>query len=284
MTTRSKGKEIMTEPEKPSKKKAQELLSEQEARRLEEEFAQEDQSIRDQIEKDAEIARAQAEDHLIQMISVLDRSNEVVNNHLQKYEDAVDTLTIEEKIELISELLKYQKDLAQIKRYQAQQQKLHTKPERKKFYMAVLRTEFIPVWERAQNFIPMESKEEREKFKRPGVQLEQRSSKRIKSTAKSSKSDPIDDDIPSGYGLTGEELKGMIELVHIDKVYVEALQVKRPIIGWYVQDDGRMKSWKIVRVGEHVELYQTFEDMLKGIDKDDLDKLWSLAQEVHVQG
>ncbi|GKE60401.1 hypothetical protein Tco_1510768 [Tanacetum coccineum] len=106
--------------------------------------------------------------------------------------------------------------------------------------------------------------------------------KRIKSAAKFSRSD--DDDIPSGVGLTDEELKGMMELVPIEEVYIEALQVKRLIIGWYVCDDGNLKSWKIVRVGEHMELYQTFEDMVKRIDKEDLDKLWSLAQEVHEKG
>ncbi|GKE70337.1 hypothetical protein Tco_1528409, partial [Tanacetum coccineum] len=48
-TYNSKGKEKMKEPKKPSKKKMQEQLSEQAARRLEQEFAQEDQAVRDQL-------------------------------------------------------------------------------------------------------------------------------------------------------------------------------------------------------------------------------------------
>ncbi|GJS46670.1 hypothetical protein Tco_0596791 [Tanacetum coccineum] len=55
-TLSSKGKEKVTEPEKLSKRRVQELMGKQEARRLEAEFAQEDQAIRDQIGKDAEIA------------------------------------------------------------------------------------------------------------------------------------------------------------------------------------------------------------------------------------
>ncbi|GKA27417.1 hypothetical protein Tco_0713585 [Tanacetum coccineum] len=33
------------------------------------------------------------------------------------------------------------------------------------------------------------------------------------------------------------------------------------------------------RVGNHTEAYQSFNDMLKKFDKDDLDKLWSLVKE-----
>ncbi|GJT58735.1 hypothetical protein Tco_1002268 [Tanacetum coccineum] len=36
---------------------------------------------------------------------------------------------------------------------------------------------------------------------------------------------------------------------------------------------------KIIRVGGHIEAYQTFDDMLKKFDKDDLDKLWNLVKE-----
>ncbi|GKD40668.1 hypothetical protein Tco_1260875, partial [Tanacetum coccineum] len=75
-----------------------------------------------------------------QMIDELDRSNEVINKHMAEYEQAEEDLSLEEKIELITELIKYQKDLAQIKKYQAQQSKLNTKTEKRKIYMAVLRS------------------------------------------------------------------------------------------------------------------------------------------------
>ncbi|GJV12243.1 putative ribonuclease H-like domain-containing protein [Tanacetum coccineum] len=57
-----KGKEIMTEPEKPAKAKVQEQMSLQLARELQEEFVHEDQSIREQIERDAEIVRIHADE------------------------------------------------------------------------------------------------------------------------------------------------------------------------------------------------------------------------------
>ncbi|GJT45641.1 hypothetical protein Tco_0954356 [Tanacetum coccineum] len=39
------------------------------------------------------------------------------------------------------------------------------------------------------------------------------------------------------------------------------------------------KYWKIIRVGNHTEVYHFFDDMLKSFDKDDLVLLWSLVKE-----
>ncbi|GJY71244.1 hypothetical protein Tco_0474947 [Tanacetum coccineum] len=74
-------------------------MSAQLARDLEAKFAQEDQILREQAERDSEIARIYAKKELRIMI-----------------------------------------DLGQIKKYQAQQSKLATKSERRKFYMSVLRS------------------------------------------------------------------------------------------------------------------------------------------------
>ncbi|GJY28623.1 hypothetical protein Tco_0404390 [Tanacetum coccineum] len=152
-----KGKEIMTEPEKPAKAKVQEQMSLQLARELQEEFVHEDQSIREQIERDAEIARIHAEEDLRQMINELDRSNVMINKHMAEYEEAENDLTIEEKTELITELINYQKDFARIKKYQAQQQSI-------------------------QDFVPMDSKKESESLKRSGILLEKVKAKRLKTS------------------------------------------------------------------------------------------------------
>ncbi|GKD67171.1 hypothetical protein Tco_1309279, partial [Tanacetum coccineum] len=63
------------------------------------------------------------------MIDELDRSNEMVNKHMAEYEQAEQDLSLEEKIDLIKVLLNYQKNLAQVKKYQAQQQRLGSKKE-----------------------------------------------------------------------------------------------------------------------------------------------------------
>ncbi|GKF32607.1 hypothetical protein Tco_0102405, partial [Tanacetum coccineum] len=73
-----KGKGIMTEPEKPSKENVLDQISAQLAKELEEEFALEDQRIREQADRDSEIFRIHAQQELDMMIAELDKSNEMV--------------------------------------------------------------------------------------------------------------------------------------------------------------------------------------------------------------
>ncbi|GJR08393.1 putative ribonuclease H-like domain-containing protein [Tanacetum coccineum] len=219
MVTRTKGKEIMTEAEEPLKKSRQERVSEQLARELEERFTQEDQARREQIARDEEIAKIQAEGELKEMIEELDRSNEV--------------------------LLNYQNHIAQVKKYQAQQQRLTTKTERRKFYMEVLKShdrwkakkfkgitfeqieaKFIPVWESIQNFIPMGSTPEGKGVKRPRIHLAQETSKKLKKAKITQEQETKEQK-----GLSEEEVKTMMQIVPVADVNFETLVVKRLIIG-----------------------------------------------------
>nr|GEW77582.1 zinc finger, CCHC-type [Tanacetum cinerariifolium] len=110
------------------------------ARDLKAKFAQEDLIIREQAKRDSEIARIHAEKELEMMIAELDRSNEMVTKYLSEYEQAALGLSHDEKVELINDVLMYQRHLAQIKKYQAQQNKPATKTERRNFYMSMLRS------------------------------------------------------------------------------------------------------------------------------------------------
>nr|GEW58450.1 hypothetical protein [Tanacetum cinerariifolium] len=67
--------------------------------------------------------------------------------------------------------------------------------------------------------------------------------------------------------------------VLVSEFKVEALQVKYPIIDWEIHYEGSRTYWKIIRVGGITEAYQSFEDMLKGFDKEDLAALWNLVKE-----
>ncbi|GJR65934.1 hypothetical protein Tco_0011999 [Tanacetum coccineum] len=226
-------------------------MSVQLARELEE-FAQEDQRIREQAERDSEIARIQVEE-LKMMIDELDRNNEMIAKHMSEYEQAEGDLSLEEKTELITELIKYQRDLAQIKKYQAQQSKLASKTERRKFYTSVLRSnagwkakdfkgmtfeqieeKFIPVWEKMQDFIPMNSKLESERLKRPGIQLDKEGVKKLKTVE-----------------VSGTEEK-----------------------------DNRIRDvYQIFRVGQAPKAYPYFDSMLKEFDKEDVVTLWKLVKD-----
>ncbi|GJW11218.1 ribonuclease H-like domain-containing protein [Tanacetum coccineum] len=89
--------------------------------------------------------------------------------------------------------------------------------------------------------------------------------------------------------LSKEELQKLMMIVPMEEVYVEALQVKYPIIDWEVYIEESRKYWKIIRVGDHTEAYQTFDDMLKKFDRrgqklfepDIDDILWKLQRYMH---
>nr|GEV83010.1 putative ribonuclease H-like domain-containing protein [Tanacetum cinerariifolium] len=220
------------------------------------------------------------------MIKGLDKSNEVLAKHLREYEQAEADLFVGEKIELISELVKYQDHRAKILKYQAQQSKPLSKKDQREFYMSVLRShtgwktkhfrgmtleqikeKFIPVWKQLKDFVPMSSKEESKRVKRQGLKIDQGSEKRVK-TSKSVYEDVYE-----------EELKGMMQLVPLEEVYVEALQGKHPIIDWDIHSEGKREYWKIIRLGGHTTVYQFFVDMLKQLDRKDLHQLWTLVKE-----
>ncbi|GKB60069.1 hypothetical protein Tco_0916255, partial [Tanacetum coccineum] len=84
ISKKDKGKGIMTEPKKPSKEKVLDQMSAQLAKELEEEFALEDQRIREQAERDSEIIMIHAQQELDMMIAELDRSNEMIAKHLKQ--------------------------------------------------------------------------------------------------------------------------------------------------------------------------------------------------------
>nr|GEY19490.1 hypothetical protein [Tanacetum cinerariifolium] len=73
--------------------------------------------------------------------------------------------------------------------------------------------------------------------------------------------------------MSKEDVKNMLEIVSVTEFKVESLQVKYPLIDWDIYFEGSRSYWKIIRVGGITEAYQSFEDMLKGFDREDLDAL-----------
>nr|GFC59629.1 hypothetical protein [Tanacetum cinerariifolium] len=161
ISTKDKGKEKVTETEVPKKKKLQEQIDDQVTREMEEEFARENQRLSEQVKRDYEIARIHAEEELKLIIEGLDRSNEVIAKHLSEYKQAKADLSVREKIELISELVKYQDHRAKILMYQAQQSKPLSKKEQREFYMSVLKSHAR--W-KTKHFRGMTLKQIKEKF------------------------------------------------------------------------------------------------------------------------
>nr|GFD17420.1 hypothetical protein [Tanacetum cinerariifolium] len=79
--------------------------------------------------------------------------------------------------------------------------------------------------------------------------------------------------------VSEEDLKTMMQLVLVKEVYVEALQVKHPIINWEIHTEGQRSYWKIIRLGGSTTSYQFFVDMLKHFNREDLNQLRALVKE-----
>nr|GEV92429.1 synaptobrevin, longin-like domain protein [Tanacetum cinerariifolium] len=134
------GKEKMVESDTPKKKKLHEQIDIHVAREMEEQMMREDQRRNEQIERDAEIARIHAKEELQMMINGLDRNNETVAKYLQEYCQFVAELPIGERIELISDLVKYQDNYGKVLKYQTQQKKPLSRKQQKELYMSVLKS------------------------------------------------------------------------------------------------------------------------------------------------
>nr|GEW81068.1 hypothetical protein [Tanacetum cinerariifolium] len=117
LCARRKGKEKMVESETPKKKKIQEQIDVQTARQLEEEMERDAQRMNEQIVRDAKIERIHAEEELQILIDGLDRNNEAVAKYLQEYHQFAIELPIRRRIELISDLVKYQDNYAKVLKF-----------------------------------------------------------------------------------------------------------------------------------------------------------------------
>nr|GEW70292.1 hypothetical protein [Tanacetum cinerariifolium] len=137
--SRRKGKEVMVESDTPKKQRFQEQIDAQVARELEEQQEREDKRMTEQIARNAEVARIHAEEELQGMIDSLDRTNETIAKYIQEYQEFALELPLERRIELISDLVKYQDNYAKTYKFQSQQRKPQTKKQKKDFYMAVIR-------------------------------------------------------------------------------------------------------------------------------------------------
>nr|GFA13536.1 putative reverse transcriptase domain-containing protein [Tanacetum cinerariifolium] len=241
IVTRRKGKEVMVESDTPKKKKLQEQIDAQVARELEEQQEKENMRLNEQIPRDAEVARIHAEEEL------------------QGMNDSLD-----------NDLVKYQDNYYKVYKFQSQQRRPMTKKQKREYYMAVIKSnlgwrfkdfkgmtfeeieaKFTEVWKQVEDFIPIGLKEETERLKRKGLNLEKEQVKKQKSSEEAPKIETSTEEI------TEEKIKEMMQLVPVKDVYVQALQVKHPIIDWKVHT----------------------EDLLKQLDREDLNQLWALVKE-----
>nr|GEW18221.1 hypothetical protein [Tanacetum cinerariifolium] len=295
---RRKGKEVMVESKTPKKQKVQEQIDAQVAREMEEQLEREDQRRSEQIARDAKIARIHAEEELQIMIDGLDRNNETIAKYLQEYQQFASELPLERRMELICDLVRYQDNYAKVHKFQTQQRKPWSKKQKRDYYMAIIRrnlgwkvkdfmgmsfeeieAKFTTVWKQLEDFIPIGSKEEAERFKRKGIRFKHESTKKLKT------SDKVPEEVKSPDEVSEKKVKEMMQLVPIEEVYVEALQVKHPIIGWkHLDREDLNQLWKLVnetlsnRPPTSDKEMEIWVELSRLYEPDDEDQLWTHTQ------
>nr|GEW33768.1 uncharacterized mitochondrial protein AtMg00810-like [Tanacetum cinerariifolium] len=136
-----------------------------------------------------------------------------------------------------------------------------------------------PIFEREYNkvqtlFKPDKDVDEEPTKKRVAEEtLLQESLKKLKAVEVSCSHSTQDTPTDDHKEMSGEDVKNMLEIVLISEFKFEALQVKYPLIDWEIHSEGSRTYWKIIRVGGITQAYQSFEDMLKDFDREDLDVL-----------
>nr|GEV81222.1 ribonuclease H-like domain-containing protein [Tanacetum cinerariifolium] len=180
------------------------------------------------------------------MIDGLDRSNETVAKYLHEYHHFATELPLESRIELISDLVRYQDSYAKVHKFQTQQRKPWSKKQKRDYYMAVIKSnlgwkvkdfrgmtfeeieaKFTIVWKQLEDFVPMGSKEEAERLKRKGLSLEQESVKKLKTLEKS----------PRKQSLLMKFLKKREDLNQLWALVKESLNNRQPT------SDKEMELW-----------------------------------------
>nr|GEX79531.1 ribonuclease H-like domain-containing protein [Tanacetum cinerariifolium] len=146
-----------------------------------------------------------------------------------------------------------------------QQRKPWSKKQKRDYYMIVIKSnlgwkvkdfrgmtfeeieaKFTIVWKQIKNFISMGSKKEAERFKRKGIRLEQESAMKLKISEEGPEEVKTPDEVPE------EKVKEMMQVVPIEE---------------------------IIRLEGSSANYQFFVDLLKHLDREDLNQLWALVKE-----
>nr|GFD16557.1 hypothetical protein [Tanacetum cinerariifolium] len=96
------------------------------------------------------------------------------------------------------------------------------------------------------------SKEETKRLKRKGLNLENEQVKKQKSAEEAPEIETSTEE------FTKEKMKEMMQLVYTE---------------------GQRSYWQIIRLGGSSACYQFFVDLLKQLDREDLNQLWALVKE-----
>nr|GFA64487.1 hypothetical protein [Tanacetum cinerariifolium] len=128
----------------------------------------------------------------------------------------------------------------------------------------------------------MGSKEETERLKRKGLNLEQEYVKKQKTSEEAPEIEKSTEEIPE------DKMKEMMKLVPVEDIYVQALQFKHPIIDWKVHTEGQredlnqlwdlVKEYLSIRPATSKKEMELWVELKRLYEPDPEDQLWAETQ------
>ncbi|GJR16490.1 hypothetical protein Tco_0799142 [Tanacetum coccineum] len=254
ISLKEKGKSIMVEEPAKMKKKDQISFDEQEAKRLQAEFDEEERLARGGKEANVALTEEWVD------IQAKIEADRLLAERLQAREQ--EELTIEERAKLFQQLLEKRRKHFAAKR----------RPPTKAQQRSIMVNTFVDF---RTELVEESSKKAKAKIaqegssKRIGAELEQEVHKKQK----------MDDDQETA------KLKSLMEVnPDEEEVVIDAIPLAAnppSIVDWKIYKEGNTSSYQITRADGSSKKYLVFSQLLKSFDREDLETLWRLVKAKH---
>ncbi|GJU37229.1 hypothetical protein Tco_1185583 [Tanacetum coccineum] len=274
---KGKGKMIEPEPVKKMSKKDQLRSDEEEAKRLQAEFDEEERLAREKDE--ANVALTEEWDDIQAKIE----ADHELAQRLQAEEQ--EELSVEEKAKLFQQLLEQRRKHFAAKSAEEKRNKPPTQAQQRKIMCTYLKNMegkklkdlknksfdsiqkmFDRAFKRVNTFVDFRTDLVEGSSKRAGEELEQESTKKQK----------VDEDKDTA------ELQSLMEVIPDEEevaIDVVPLAIKSPsIVGWKIHKEGKKSYYQIMRADGKSQMYRIFSHMLKSFSREDLEDLYKLVK------
>ncbi|GJW41232.1 hypothetical protein Tco_0067077 [Tanacetum coccineum] len=244
---------MVEEPMKPMKKKVQIMLDEEEAKRLQAEFDEEERLVRDKDE--ANVALTEVWDDIQAKIE----ADHELAERLQAEEQ--EQFTIKQKVTLFKELLEQRRKHFAAKRAEEKRNKPPTQAQQRKIMCTYLKN--------------MEGKKLKG-LKNKFLILFRRCLTKL---SRGTKKQKVDEDKNTA------ELQILMKVIPDEEdvaIDVVPLATKAPtIVDWKIHKEGKNIYFQIIRADGSSKMYLVFSHMLKIFDGEDLETLWKFVKSKH---
>ncbi|GJT62534.1 hypothetical protein Tco_1006067 [Tanacetum coccineum] len=269
LPSKDKGKCIIGEPEKPTKKKDQIRHDEEVAQILQAQMQAELEEEYRLVRKREEEANIVSWDNVQAMID----ADYQMAQQMQAEEQ--EKLSIKEKSKLFVQLLEARKKHFAAIRAKEKRNKPPTKAQKRNTMSTYLKN-------MCNTFIDMDTELVEGSEVRVEAEIAQESSSKIAGTElekESIKKQKVDEDKET------TELQRLIEVVpDKEEVAIDAipLATKPPrIVDYKIHKEGKKTYYQIIRADGSSKMYLVFSHMLKSFDREDLETLWKLVKAKH---